>query len=65
MKYKPKEILCPTCNKKVGTWDGRSTIDYVVQCRQCRKCVIYHIENGEIEIKPLSKRATSSGLILS
>ena len=62
MKYKPKTILCPSCNHKVGTYDGRSTINFIARCRKCNKRVVYHVDTGEIELKPLPPRECGSGL---
>lgn len=61
-EYKPKTIFCPSCKRKVGTYDGRSTSNYITRCNKCRKCVIYHVDTKEIEIKPLPQRNCSSGL---
>lgn len=62
MKYEPKTIFCPSCNRKVGAWDGRSSINLITRCKKCNKRVIYRVDTGEIEIKPLPQRNCSSGL---
>jgi hypothetical protein len=54
-------IYCPKCKRKVGTHDGRSTIPKVIDCRKCRKRVIYTPENGTV-LKDIPKRNTSSGV---
>lgn len=64
-KYKPVKILCPQCNSHIGTWDGRSTTNYIARCSKCRKRVIYHVDSGEIELKPLPERTCGSGLTFS
>lgn len=61
-EYKPKTIFCPSCNRKVGAWDGRSSINLITRCKNCNKRVIYHVSTGEVEIKPLPQRNCSSGL---
>lgn len=61
-KYKPKEIFCPSCGGKVGTYDGRSTINFIARCRKCNKNVVYNVDTGEIKLKPFSLRACGSGL---
>lgn len=61
-KYEPKEIFCPKCGCKVGTYDGRSTTNFVSRCRKCNKRVIYNIDTKEIEVKPLPYRASGSGV---
>lgn len=55
-------ILCPRCHRKVGTYDGKSTIDKIITCRKCRKLVIYRVITGETELKPIPPRACSSGM---
>lgn len=60
-KYKPIEIFCPKCHRKVGTYDGRSTIDFMARCKTCNKQVVYHIKTKEIEIKPLPLRNRNNG----
>ena len=62
-KYKPKEIICPSCGCKAGTYDGRSTIDKTVKCRKCNKIVIYRVTTEKTENKPLQKRNCSSGMV--
>lgn len=61
--YKPVKILCPQCNSRVGTHDGRSTTDKIVKCKKCNKLVIYRIETGKTENKPVPKRNCSSGVV--
>lgn len=63
MEYKQKTIYCPRCNRKVGTWDGRSTINIVAKCNKCKKRVVYHVDTGKTEIKPIPPRNCSSGMI--
>ena len=60
-EYQKKSVFCPNCNSKVATWDGRSTIDVIVNCRKCYKRVIYRVATGETEIKRIPIRGTSSG----
>lgn len=61
---KPKIIYCPKCKRKVATWDGRSTIDVIVNCRKCNKRVIYRVATGETEIKIIPARGSSSGITI-
>lgn len=62
MKHKPIKIFCPQCNSYVGTWDGRSTSNYIARCNKCRKRVVYHVDSGGVELKPLPPRTCGSGL---
>lgn len=61
-KYKEKTIYCPKCGRKVGTYDGRSTIDKICRCKKCNKRIVYHVDTGETEIKNIPKRNCSSGM---
>lgn len=58
----PKTIYCPGCGRKVGIYDGRSTINHITRCRKCNKHVIYDINTGKIEMKNIPPRNTSSGM---
>lgn len=62
MKYNLKEIICPQCLKCVGTYDGRSTINKSVSCKNCKKLVVYNIKTGKCELKPIPKREQGSGM---
>lgn len=62
-KYRPVKIFCPQCKSYVGTYDGRSTINYITRCNKCRKRIVYHIGTGETEVKNIPKRNCSSGMI--
>lgn len=61
-KCKPRTILCPQCFRKVGTHDGRSTINPIVKCKNCNKLVVYDIETGKREVKPIPERTQGSGM---
>lgn len=56
-----KTIYCPRCGRKVATYDGKSTIDKIADCKKCHKRVIYRVATGETELKDIPVRATSSG----
>ena len=47
----PKTIYCPRCGRKVATWDGRSSMNISVNCKKCRKRVVYHVDTGTTELK--------------
>ena len=57
-----KTIYCPRCGLKVGIWDGKSTMDLYFRCKKCKKQVVYHVDNGVLELKKLPQRNTSSGM---
>ena len=57
-----KTIYCPTCGRKIGVWDGRSTMNLALRCKKCKKQVIHHVDSGVLEIKKLPQRNTSSGM---
>lgn len=58
----PKTIYCPNCFRKVATYDGRSTMNINVNCKKCRKRIIYYSVKDIVEIKDIPKRETSSGM---
>ena len=58
----PKTIYCPNCGRKVGIWDGRSTINHMSKCKKCKKLVIYRVDTGNTEIKNIPQRTTSGGI---
>lgn len=55
------KIYCPRCKKKVATWDGKSGINVIVNCRKCNKRVVFDVQTREIKLKDIPKRNTSSG----
>lgn len=57
-----KRIYCQRCHRAVATYDGRSTINVIANCKQCKKRVVYHVDTGETEIKPIPPRNCSSGM---
>jgi endogenous inhibitor of DNA gyrase (YacG/DUF329 family) len=59
----PKEVYCPKCGKKVGTYDGKASMNLVCRCNECRKKVVYDIKTGQTRVKPLPRRSTSSGVV--
>lgn len=61
-EYEEKKIYCPKCGRKVGTHDGRSTINKICRCKKCNKRIVYHVDTGETEIKNIPKRNCSSGM---
>lgn len=58
----PKTIYCPRCRHKVSQWDGRSTINVIAHCKNCRRRVVYHVDTGITESKPIPPRVSSSGM---
>lgn len=62
MEYKQKTIYCPSCGRKVATYDGRSTINVIAKCNKCKKIIVYHVDSEKTEIKDIPPRNCSSGL---
>nr|DAX03505.1 MAG TPA: cysteine-rich protein [Bacteriophage sp.] len=62
MEYVKRTIYCPNCGRKVGTYDGRGTMNIVCRCSKCMKRVIYYPATEKREIKKLPARETSSGM---
>lgn len=58
----PVIVYCPTCGRRVAYYDGRTTMDISGICEKCRKRVVYHVDTGKAEIKPIPARTTSSGM---
>ena len=58
----PKTVYCPQCGRRVSTWDGRSTINVIANCRKCNMRVVFHVDTRETEIKKIPQRNTSSGM---
>ena len=58
---KEKIVYCPKCNRRVAKWDGKSTINIVVHCKNCHKRIIYDVTTQEIELKEIPLRHSSSG----
>lgn len=56
-----KIIQCPLCWRKVATYDGKSKINVIVDCRKCNMRVIYDVEKDKTEVKKIPHRETSSG----
>lgn len=54
-------IYCPKCGRKIGTHDGRSTIPKIIDCKKCKKRIIYNPKEG-ITVKEIPLRNTSSGV---
>lgn len=58
-----KKIYCPRCGRKVGTYDGKSTVHKIVKCKKCNKLVVYNVETGKIKVTNIPERNCSSGMI--
>lgn len=61
MKNKSKTIYCPSCNRKVATYDGKSTTDITVACEKCRKLVVYDPVWNVTKTTEIPSRKTASG----
>lgn len=59
---KAKNINCPKCNKRVAKWDGKSTINIKTTCSNCKKQVVFLIEEQKTLLKPIPPRSSSSGI---
>ena len=56
-----KTIYCPSCNRRVAAYDGKSSINVVTICQKCHKQVVYYVDIDEVAIKEIPPRNTSSG----
>lgn len=61
----PKTIYCPKCNRKVGKWDGKSTVNVICKCKNCNRRIVYHVGFDVVETKEIPPRSQSSGVNLS
>lgn len=59
---KSKKIYCPSCGRKVMTYDGRIHNNLSVLCVRCDKLVTYFFETEEIKLSDKPQRCTSSGV---
>lgn len=57
-----RTIYCPQCGRKVATWDGKTTINVIANCKNCNKRVVFHVDTTKTEIKKIPQRNTSSGM---
>lgn len=55
-------IYCPECGRRVAEWDGRSTTNVIVNCRKCRKRVVFDVNTMRTTIKEQVSRASASGI---
>lgn len=56
------KIYCPNCKRKVANYNKFSTMPLVRNCKKCKKQIIYYPETGEIKVKKIPQRNTSSGI---
>ena len=56
-----KIIYCPGCHRKLGSCDNRTTIPKVIDCKECKKRVVYNPVSKNLEVKPIPARSTASG----
>lgn len=56
-------VYCPECGRLVGKCDSKSHIDKTYRCKKCNRMIVYHTDTGKQEIKDVSKRTCSSGMI--
>lgn len=61
-KHKLKKIYCPICGRSVAKWDGKSTIPIHVNCKKCKKRIVFEPETQKVSAKEIPKRPFSSGL---
>ena len=61
-KIKSGPIYCPKCGRKVGSYDGKSQINKSMECKKCKKLVVFLVETGETKLKDIPKRTQSSGM---
>ena len=58
-----KTIYCPKCGRKVGIYDGKSTVHKIAKCKKCDKLVVYNVDTGKTKVTKVPERNCSSGMI--
>lgn len=61
-KNKKIDICCPCCERKVATYDGKSSINLIVACKNCKKLVVYNVKTGERKLGKIPPRNNISGM---
>ena len=61
-KIRPKTIYCPSCGRKVMTYDGIHSMIIGNNCKKCDKRVVYNPITNETMITSIPKRTSSSGM---
>ena len=56
-----KSILCPRCGRKVGTHDGKSTMEKTILCKKDKLLVVYDPLKDKAIISHKVEREMSSG----
>lgn len=62
MRFNPKTIYCEKCSRKVATWDGKSSANIEVKCRNCNVLVVFRPANRSIETKSSPKRVLAGAM---
>lgn len=54
-------IYCPKCYRKLGSCSEKATIPKVVDCKECKKRIVYNPVTGNTEVNPIPARPLASG----
>lgn len=61
-KLKKIRVYCPKCGRMAGDCDRKSTINFVVKCKKCKKLVVYDPNTGRTELTEVPARTSSNGM---
>ena len=56
-----EDIICPQCGNKIGTYDGKETINKRIRCKRCGKTVLFDVSTGDMKIVPRKQRTSLGG----
>ena len=56
-----RNIYCPKCKRRLGTYDGKAETNKIIHCRDCNIRTVYDVKSRTTYISKIPPRATSSG----
>ena len=58
-----RNIFCDICGRKLMKYDGKAKIPQIVDCKKCKKRVVYDPLTNKQKVKMIPKRNSSSGVV--
>ena len=58
-----RNIFCDICGRKLMKYDGKAKIPQIVDCKNCKKRVVYDQLTNKQKVKMIPKRNSSSGVV--
>lgn len=56
-----KAIYCPSCWRKLATYDGQSHMNIEIRCKRCNIYLRYTPEDNQVKVIQNPERTTGSG----